>query len=164
MFFAGIEKKCNKPYKLLRSMSNASKNVTFSLQYWYNNDSMNAEEITEYLTKFVTVILDDGSEVSGYISNPAEIRNARGDVDVVLVNGLQNSQIPLARVVGIHEAVREETTEIPIITEPSDLVSRMNKKNSAMLDDRLDELFDKSLSDTLEVKLPNGKIIDNSGK
>lgn len=125
---------------------------------------MDTKEIYAYLTKFVTVTLDDGSEVSGYISNPDEIRHAAGDVNVVLVNGLQNSQVPAARITGIHESVREETTEIPIITEASDLVSRMNKKTSALLNDKLDELFDKSLSDTLEVKLPNGKIIDNSGR
>lgn len=125
---------------------------------------MNTQEIYAYLTKFVTVTLDDGSEVSGYISNPDEIRHAEGDVDVVLVNGLQNSQVPASRIIDIHESVREETTEIPIITEASDLVTRMNKKTSALLNDKLDELFDKSLSDTLEVKLPNGKVIDNSGR
>ena len=46
-----------------------------------------------------------------------------------------------------------------MIGESSDVVSRMKKKQSQDFDEKLDELFDKSLSDTLEVKLPNGKII-----
>ena len=125
---------------------------------------MNTDVIKEYVTKFVTVILDDGSEVSGYITNPDEIKNAEGDVDVLLVNGFQNSQVPSWRIKEIHEAVREDTTEIPIISESSNLVSRMNKKKSQELNDQLDDLLRKSLSETLEVTLPNGKVIDNSGK
>lgn len=123
---------------------------------------MKANEITEYLTKFVTAQLDDGSEVSGYISNAEEIKQAGGnDLDIIFVNGLQSSQVPSYRITGIREAVREDTLKIPIITESGDLF--ISKKPDT-LEDKLDELFDKSLSDTLEVRLPNGKVIDNRRK
>lgn len=123
---------------------------------------MKANEIAVYLTKFVTAELDDGSEVSGYISNAEEIKQAGDeDLDIILVNGLQNSQVPSYRIMRIHEAVREDTLKIPIITESGDLFT--NKKPET-LEDKLDELFDKSLSDTLEVRLPNGKVIDNRRK
>ncbi|MEE8808369.1 MAG: hypothetical protein SOI44_08135 [Lactimicrobium sp.] len=126
---------------------------------------MRAEELIPYLKKFVTVTLDDFSEVSGYISNPNDFKTLDDSINMVLVNGLQNSQVPISRIIDICEAVREDTTQIPIVQESSDLVSRANKKKkAAAFDDRLDELLDKSLSDTLEVRLPNGKVIDNSGK
>ena len=122
---------------------------------------MKANEIAVYLTKFVTAELDDGSEVSGYISNAEEIKQAdEGDLDIILVNGLQNSQVPSYRIMRIHEAVREDTLKIPIITESGDLY----KKKPETMEEKLDELFDKSLSDTLEVRLPNGKVIDNRKK
>lgn len=123
---------------------------------------MKANEIAVYLQKFVTAELDDGSEVSGYLSNAEEIKQAgTEDLDIVLVNGLQSSQVPSWRIMRIHEAVREDTLKIPIITESGDLF-RNNKPET--LEEKLDELFDKSLSDTLEVRLPNGKVIDNSKK
>ncbi|MCH4020116.1 MAG: hypothetical protein LKE61_04485 [Erysipelotrichaceae bacterium] len=126
---------------------------------------MRAEELIPYLTKFVTVTLDDFSEVSGYISNPNDFKTLDDSINMVLVNGLQNSQVPISRIIDICEAVREDTTQIPIVQESSDLVSRTNKKKkAAAFNDRLDELLDKSLSDTLEVRLPNGKVIDNSGR
>ena len=126
---------------------------------------MRAEELIPYLTKFVTVTLDDFSEVSGYISNPNDFKTLDDSINMVLVNGLQNSQVPISRIIDICEAVREDTTQIPIVQESSDLVSRTNKKKkAAAFNDRLDELLDKSLSYTLEVRLPNGKVIDNSGK
>lgn len=126
---------------------------------------MRAEELIPYLTKFVTVTLDDFSEVSGYISNPNDFKTLDDSINMVLVNGLQNSQVPISRIIDICEAVREDTTQIPIVQESSDLVSRTSKKKkAAAFNDRLDELLDKSLSDTLEVRLPNGKVIDNSGR
>lgn len=126
---------------------------------------MRAEELIPYLTKFVTVTLDGFSEVSGYISNPNDFKTLDDSINMVLVNGLQNSQVPISRIIDICEAVREDTTQIPIVQESSDLVSRTNKKKkAAAFNDRLDELLDKSLSDTLEVRLPNGKVIDNSGR
>ena len=122
---------------------------------------MKANEIAVYLTKFVTAELDDGSEVSGYISNAEEIKQAgEGDLDIILVNGLQNSQVPSYRIMRIHEAVREDTLKIQIITESGDIY----KKKPETMEEKLDELFDKSLSDTLEVRLPNGKVIDNRKK
>ncbi len=125
---------------------------------------MRAEEIRPYITKFVTIILDDDTEVSGYIANPEDFKQSSDDISIVLVNGLQNSQIPIFRIVGIHEAVREETIEIPIVGDSSSIISKKKQKEEQQQDfnDRLDELFDKSLSETLEVTLPNGKVIDNS--
>ena len=126
---------------------------------------MRAEELIPYLTKFVTVTLDDFSEVSGYISKQDDFKTLDDSINMVRVNGLQNSQVPISRIIDICEAVREDTTQIPIVQESSDLVSRTNKKKkAAAFNDRLDELLDKSLSDTLEVRLPNGKVIDNSGR
>ncbi len=126
---------------------------------------MNAEEIKPFLTKFVTVVLDDFSEVSGYIANPDAFKTETEESHIVLVNGLQNAQVPLAKIIEIHEAVREETTEIPIIGDSAEV--RMKRKEFADqmdFNNRLDELLDKSLSETLEVTLPNGKTIDNSDK
>ncbi|MCH4012813.1 MAG: hypothetical protein LKE64_00570 [Solobacterium sp.] len=121
---------------------------------------MDAEELRPYLARFVTVTLDDGTEISGYIANPEDFRkdNAKAD-QIRLVNGLQNSITEISRIIDIKVVNRQDTTEIPVIGESSDVVSRMKKKQSQDFDEKLDELFDKSLSDTLEVKLPNGKII-----
>ena len=121
---------------------------------------MDAEELRPYLARFVTVTLDDGTEISGYIANPEDFRkdNAKAD-QIRLVTGLQNSITEISRIIDIKVVNRQDTTEIPVIGESSDVVSRMKKKQSQDFDEKLDELFDKSLSDTLEVKLPNGKII-----
>lgn len=121
---------------------------------------MDAEELRPYLARFVTVTLDDGTEISGYIANPEDFREENAEANQIrLVNGLQNSITEISRIIDIKAVNRQDTTEIPVIGESSDVVSRMKKKQSEDFDEKLDELFDKSLSDTLEVKLPNGKII-----
>ena len=118
---------------------------------------MDAEELRPYLARFVTVTLDDGTEISGYIANPEDFRKENAEANQIrLVNGLQNSITEISRIIDIKAVNRQE---IPVIGESSDVVSRMKKKQSEDFDEKLDELFDKSLSDTLEVKLPNGKII-----
>lgn len=114
---------------------------------------MKAEELIPYLTKFITVTLDDGTEISGYISNPEDFRhNVNEHTHIKLVNGLQNSITEVRRIVDVEAVNREDTTEIPVFGETS-------SQKKADFDEKLNELFDKSLSDTLEVKLPNGKVI-----
>lgn len=121
---------------------------------------MDAEELRPYLARFVTVTLDDGTEISGYIANPEDFRKENAKANQIrLVNGLQNSITEISRIIDIKVVNRQDTTEIPVIGESSDVVSRMKKKQPQDFDEKLEELFDKSLSDTLEVKLPNGKII-----
>lgn len=121
---------------------------------------MDAEELRPYLSRFVTVTLDDGTEISGYIANPEDFRKENAKANQIrLVNGLQNSITEISRIIDIKVVNRQDTTEIPVIGESSDVVSRMKKKQPQDFDEKLEELFDKSLSDTLEVKLPNGKII-----
>jgi hypothetical protein len=118
---------------------------------------MKAVELAPYLQKFITVTLNDGTEISGYISNPEDFRNhLDDDGQVTLVNGLQNSVTEISRIVKVEVAVREDTTEIPVFGETVEASRRRQKED---FNTRLDELFDKSLSDTLEVKLPNGKVI-----
>ena len=107
---------------------------------------MDAEELRPYLARFVTVTLDDGTEISCYIANPEDFRkdNAKAD-QIRLVNGLQNSITEISRIIDIKAVNRQDTTEIPVIGESSDVVSRMKKKQSQDFDEKLDELFDKSL-------------------
>mgnify|MGYP004457572313 FL=1 len=119
---------------------------------------MKAYEFSPYFQKFVTVILDNGSEVSGYISNVDDLKNDSTET-LDLVNGLQASTILLESIVDIHESVREDTLQIPIVPESESL--NPNKKSFS---DKLDELFSKTMDDVLEVKLPNGKIINNKRK
>lgn len=127
---------------------------------------MEAGEITPYTARFVTVTLDDGTEISGYIANAEEFRKDPDHVThITLVNGLQNSVTEIERIIDIKAVKRQDTTEIPVVGESSDVTSlvrrREEQKKSQSFDEKLDELFDKSLSDTLEVKLPNGKVIQS---
>lgn len=117
---------------------------------------MEIQEIQQYIQKFITVTLDDGSKVSGYISNVEELRNYSAQT-LELVNGLQASSVQISRILDIVEAIREDTLEIPIVTD-TDILKKADKP----FNDKLDELFSKSMDDVLEVKLPNGKVIDNT--
>lgn len=119
---------------------------------------MLVENLKQYIQKFITVTLEDSSEVSGYISNPEEIKDGSA-LTLELVNGLQASSVEIERIIFIHEAVREDTLSIPIISDKD-----LKKASPQSFDDKLDELFNKSMDDVLEVKLPNGKVIDNTKK
>lgn len=121
---------------------------------------MQANDLKPYITKFITVTLDDSSTVSGYISNPGELNNDSLN-QLTLVNGLQNAIVQINRIIKIEIVSREDTTQIPIIGESSDLISRLNKKKVSDFDEKLDELLDKSISGSLEVTLPNGKVIQS---
>ncbi|MBR3358938.1 MAG: hypothetical protein IKG46_14050 [Solobacterium sp.] len=80
---------------------------------------MEAQDLLPYLKKFIEVTLDDGSHTAGYITNPDAFRNAEQEpTHVELINGLMKSAVPLSRIVFISLPAREDTVELPIITDP----------------------------------------------
>ena len=79
---------------------------------------MKREEILPYLNQFMTVTLADGSCYSGYIVNAKEIRNdLSDDLEVQLINGLIIEKARLEDIVSISFPVREETTNLPVISD-----------------------------------------------
>ncbi len=80
---------------------------------------MEPQDLLPYLKKFIEVTLDDGTKTAGYITNPDAFRNeAQQPTHVELINGLMKSAVPLARIVLISLPAREDTVELPVITDP----------------------------------------------
>lgn len=122
---------------------------------------MKTEELMPYLAKFVSVTMDDGAVVSGYIANRDAIREGTAK-NAEIVNGLQNSSAAIARMVSVEVVSREDTTSIPILDQKG--TEKLKRKQQEVFSDRLDELFEDSLSDDLEVKLPDGRVISSRKK
>ncbi|MEE3488686.1 MAG: hypothetical protein VZT48_11360 [Bulleidia sp.] len=78
---------------------------------------MKRKEILPYLNKFISVILLDGSEHSGYISNPSDITNAGedDDVQVSLLNGFFAESVSLRDICFLSLPQRDETVNIPVV-------------------------------------------------
>ena len=78
---------------------------------------MKKQELLPYLNRFITATLKDGSEHTGYISNPQEIKQIGDDDDVQirLLNGMMTDFINLSDVLLVSLAIREETTQVPVI-------------------------------------------------
>lgn len=107
---------------------------------------MHKEDLLPYLTKFVIVKLRDGSIDAGYISNYKEIQDEENPKKLILINGLLNSEISIENIIEIKEAIREDTTNIPIVgyddqMSPSDMENKIN------------ELYEKTLLDDLDIDL-----------
>ena len=80
---------------------------------------MKPNDFIPYLRKFIEVTLDDGSKTNGYVTNPDSFKDTQNEpTHIELINGLMKSSVPLARIVSIGLPVREDTVELPVITDP----------------------------------------------
>lgn len=80
---------------------------------------MDPQEFIPYLRKFIEVTLDDGTKTAGYVTNPDAFKDASFEpTHIELINGLMKSSVPVKRVVSIGLPVREDTVELPVITNP----------------------------------------------
>ena len=105
-------------------------------------------DLKPFLTKFITVTLDDGTEESGFVANPDAFKNSDNqDGVLVLLNGLLNAEVKVSRIVDVHESVREDTIKIPIIGFDTPLMQEESESINQEIDSKLDELFDMSLED-----------------
>lgn len=81
---------------------------------------MDPLEFLPYLKKFIEVTLDDGTRAAGYITNPDAFKNEeQPPTHVELINGLMKSAVPLSRILSIGLPAREDTVELPIISDPN---------------------------------------------
>jgi hypothetical protein len=137
-------------------------------------------DLKPYLNKFITVTLDDGKEESGFIANPDAFRQETDDNAVlVLLNGLLNAEVRVSRIVAVRESVREDTVKIPIVgfdtpapaakqeevPDEIETLLKEDREESASIrellhdqdvqpesvDAAIDELFEQSLADTMDV-------------
>lgn len=118
---------------------------------------MDPKDLTPYINKFISVTLDDGSTVSGYVSNPGDFSSGddeNGEKKILLLNGLLHSEILISRIRDISLPEREDTIHIPVVN--TDGITIVPKKT---LDEQLDDLFRQSLSDDIVVTLPDGRTI-----
>jgi hypothetical protein len=77
---------------------------------------MDRKAVLPFLQFFVTAVMEDGSEHSGFISNYDEIKNADSDdIGIKLLNGMYVETIPLAKITSMMVSDRENTTSIPVI-------------------------------------------------
>lgn len=82
----------------------------------YNYMHMNKEELLPYLNKFITVILEDGSEHTGYVTNPKEfIESEEEDPILILLNGMFTEEVHIAHIREILLPDRENTVSIPAV-------------------------------------------------
>ncbi|MBR2825675.1 MAG: hypothetical protein IKE51_05375 [Solobacterium sp.] len=77
---------------------------------------MKKDELIPYLNKFITVILKNTSEHTGYVSNAKEIIEAEEeDVVLKLINGMFTEEVPISEIESIELPERENTVSIPTI-------------------------------------------------
>lgn len=77
---------------------------------------MKREEFKPYLRMFISAVLEDGSERSGYISNYDDFEHGTSDdINLVLVNGFYSESVPIAKVVQVKLPAREDTVSIPVV-------------------------------------------------
>lgn len=112
---------------------------------------MKPEEFLPYLTKFISVHLDDGTVDSGYIANPSEFKadDASDHMRVRLINGLLQTEIDISRIRMISLPQREDTTKIPILgyDEPFSVSPDMERTEELTIEEQLDRLVDRNLFD-----------------
>lgn len=111
---------------------------------------MKAEDLIPYLTKFISVRLEDGTIDSGYIANPADFKNAPEETERVrLINGLLQTEIEISRIRSVTLPPREDTTKIPILGFDEPISTRKNyeRTEELSLEEQLDQLVDKNLFD-----------------
>lgn len=112
---------------------------------------MRPDDFLPYLTKFVSVRLEDGTTDAGYIANPNDFKNYPDDnMKVRLINGLFQTDIDISRIRSITPVQREDTTKIPIVgfdDEPVTTRSSNERTEELSLEDQLDALVDGNLFD-----------------
>lgn len=112
---------------------------------------MRPDDFLPYLTKFVSVRLEDGTTDAGYIANPNDFKNFPDDnMKVRLINGLFQTDIDISRIRSITPVQREDTTKIPIVgfdDEPVTTRSSNERTEELSLEDQLDALVDGNLFD-----------------
>ena len=110
------------------------------------------EDLIPYLTKFVVVKLKDGTIDAGYISNHEDIKNTNEeDFNIVLLNGLLQSEVKLSSIQDIKEANREDTTKIPIVGFDDSVESYFI--DPVETENKINELYESSLLDDLDIDL-----------
>ncbi len=116
---------------------------------------MEIKDIMPYVRKFISAKLDDGTVVSGYVSNPESFSDdSETEATVELLNGLQKSKVQVSRIADIFIPDRENTTRIPVVdTEGITILEKQS------FEEKLEELFNQSLSDEIVVTLPDGRRI-----
>ena len=116
---------------------------------------MEIKDIMPYVRKFISAELDDGTVISGYVSNPESFADdSREDATIELLNGLQKSKVQISRIIRVFIPDRENTTRIPVVdTEGITILEKQS------FEDKLEELFNQSLSDEIVVTLPDGRRI-----
>ena len=157
----------------MKELLNGSKRICYNIY-------MEKIDLKPYLNKFITVTLDDGKEESGFIANPDAFRQETDDNAVlVLLNGLLNAEVRVSRIVAVRESVREDTVKIPIVgfdtpapaakqeevPDEIETLLKEDREESASIrellhdqdvqpesvDAAIDELFEQSLADTMDV-------------
>ena len=78
-------------------------------------DLMEKEDLLLYLNKFITAVLEDGSEHSGYISNPEDFKSGEAGEVLKLINGMMTDEIPVEEIREIILPAREDTVAVPVI-------------------------------------------------
>ncbi len=97
---------------------------------------MKKEDIIPYTNKFITVTLADGSQHSGYISNPKDFEIGIIENPVLkLINGFFTEDVDISNIVTLSVADRMDTVSIPVI----DLKSGYEVEDDT--DRKLDEMF-----------------------
>ena len=77
---------------------------------------MNSQDLLPFLSKFITVTLDDGSQRSGYVSNPQQIKHpSSDDPELCLVNGFFTEHVSVSRIINIEVPNRVETVSLPVV-------------------------------------------------
>ena len=76
---------------------------------------MEKEELLPYLNKFITAILQDDSEHSGYVANPDDFKNGEEGKVLKLLNGMMVDEIPVEQIREIVLPTREDTVALPVI-------------------------------------------------
>ncbi|MBR0214630.1 MAG: hypothetical protein IJL95_07890 [Solobacterium sp.] len=76
---------------------------------------MEKEDLLPYLNKFITAVLEDGSEHSGYISNPEDFKSGEEGKILKLINGMMVDEIPVEQIREIVLPAREDTVAVPVV-------------------------------------------------
>lgn len=160
----------------MKELLNGSRRICY-------NTVMKDIDLRPYLNRFITVTLDDGKEESGFISNPEDFKDGtNADGILVLLNGLLNSEVRVSRITAVRESVREDTVKIPIVGfdkpihveaqddlpfDAAEILKEDADESAAIrellkseedsvpgtVDARIDELFEQSLADTMDVAI-----------
>jgi len=80
---------------------------------------MENRDFFDYLNKYITVTLDDGTEHSGFVANPKDFQSDTQQLSLDLLNGLMKDTVQVDKIVKIRQSVREDTLSLPVI-DPDD--------------------------------------------